>query len=148
MVIDILVGTTSGNTEFLADMLHEELKQRGHSVRFHDNPQLNDLPTNDGFWLICVATHGAGEVADSMLDLNDQLQQQQPSLKGVQGAILSVGDSSYDTFCQAGKDIEHVVVGLGVHLISPRFDIDMMTSSDPEQSAVNWLQSWASKLGS
>ena len=136
----ILVGTTSGNTEYLAEHLGDVAAEHGHTHTLHDQPNLSEVPTQETHWLVCVATHGAGEYAESMLGFIEQLQQQQPSLATVKVAIVAVGDSSYDTFCQAGKDCETLLLERGAHLICPVLTIDMFNDLDPEQSASQWFQ--------
>ncbi|MCL5255398.1 MAG: flavodoxin domain-containing protein [Gammaproteobacteria bacterium] len=104
MNIHILVGTTSGNTEYLAEQLQDQLTQEGHQVTFHDQPAFDDVPQTDCLWLLCIATHGAGEYADSIAPFMEAVQQHKPNLSAIKVALIAVGDSSYDTFCQAGRD--------------------------------------------
>ena len=139
MTIHILVGTTSGNTEFLAENLQSKLVGLGHETQFHDQPDSTEVPMQNACWLLCVATHGAGEYAESILDFMDALNAQRPDLSSVRCAIVSVGDSSYDTFCQAGIDAQQLLENLNVQLIGKRLDIDMMVDLDPEATANAWI---------
>lgn len=146
-MIEILVGTTSGNTEFVAEELQQHLINHQLQCRLHDEPQLDELTTDTtSFWLICVATHGAGDVADSMLNLVDQLTTQKPDLSAVKGAILAIGDSSYDTFCEAGKTMEDLLSQRGMTFIVPRHELDMAMDMDPEGTATQWLTSWKDQI--
>lgn len=148
MNIHILVGTTSGNTEYLAEQLHDQLKEEGQSVTFHDQPELADVPTSECLWLLCIATHGAGEYADSIAPFMEALQQQQPDLSGLQFAIIAVGDSSYDTFCQAGRDAEALLLERNATMITEPLTIDMLLELDPEAAALTWLETWRSQRNS
>lgn len=139
MTIHILVGTTSGNTEFLAESLQSKLAAMGHQTQFHDQPDSTEVPMQNASWLLCLATHGAGEYAESILDFMDALNAQRPDLNSVRCAIVSVGDSSYDTFCQAGIDAQQLLETLNVQLIGKRLDIDMMLDLDPEATANAWI---------
>lgn len=139
MTVHVLVGTTSGNTEWLAESLAEILEQQGIPTQLHDQPQLHEVPFQQCTWLICVATHGAGEYAESIDQFFQDLAAQQPSLANVRAAILSIGDSSYDTFCQAGIDAEALLRKLDANLICDRLDIDMLNDLDPEATATQWL---------
>ena len=140
MSIQLLIGTTSGNTEYLAEALATMLNQAGIETNLHDQPDLKTVPCRDASWLICVATHGAGEYAESIDQFMHDLATEKPDLRSVRAAIVSVGDSSYDTFCQAGIDAQQLVSDLGATLISERLDIDMMLDPDPEATASSWLQ--------
>lgn len=140
MSIHILVGTTSGNTEFLAETLQTTLEAAGHSTQMHDQPEITEVPLQNTQWLLCIATHGAGEYAESIIDFMQDLADQRPDLKSVRCAIVSVGDSSYDTFCQAGIDAQALLNELNAELIGEPLEIDMMLDLDPEASAKNWIK--------
>lgn len=139
MTIHILVGTTSGNTEALADVLHQQLETHNYQVQFHDEPKLEQIPTLNSEWLICVATHGAGDYADSIAGFIDELTSQQPDLSSVTVHLIAIGDSSYDTFCDAGKNTQSLVSALGAKVKDPVLFIDMQFDPDPEKTALTWL---------
>ena len=140
MTIQVLVGTTSGNTEYLAESLAALLHHSGFETHIHDQPELSNMPSTNTTWLICLATHGAGEYAESIDKFMHDLATEKPDLKSVRVAIVSVGDSSYDTFCQAGIDAQQLVTELGATLVDDRLDIDMLLDLDPETTAGGWLQ--------
>ncbi|RUO23124.1 hypothetical protein CWE08_00265 [Aliidiomarina iranensis] len=149
MHFHILIGTTSGNTEYLADALNEQLTALGHSATLHDEPVYSEVmadSTTPSYWLFCIATHGAGEYAESILDFMEALASKQPNLAHVKAAIIAVGDSSYDTFCKAGDDAEALILELNARLIAPTLQIDMFNELDPEGSAVQWLDQWISSI--
>ncbi|MGX5915302.1 flavodoxin domain-containing protein [Aliidiomarina sp. Khilg15.8] len=142
MPTHILVGSTSGNTEFLAQELSDALEADGHTVIFHDQPDYQEVPQTDCCWLLCIATHGAGDYADSIIEFMHAIAHHQPDLSKVKAAIVAVGDSSYDTYCKAGDDAESLLSQCGVTWIAPRLNLDMMLETDPEQSALDWLKTW------
>jgi MioC protein len=144
--IDILVATTSGNTEYLADQLSAQLIAAGYTTELHYEPDYLQLVTTDAAtWLCCIASHGAGEYADSMLDFAEQLSTQQPDLPQLQFAIIAVGDSNYDTFCAAGRDCDERLQQAGAKKLVERLEIDM-ANDDPEQKSTLWLQSFIRAL--
>ncbi|EKE83349.1 flavodoxin domain-containing protein [Idiomarina xiamenensis] len=135
--IDILVGTTSGNTEYLADQLQQLLDADGRQCRVHYEPDLVDLD-NTGIWLICVASHGAGDYADSMLQFAEQLAACETRLDDLRYAVIAVGESCYDTYCAAGRDADQRLQQLGAKSLVSRLEIDML-EDDPEVKASHWL---------
>lgn len=144
--IDILVATTSGNTEYLADQLSAQLIESGYSTEVHYEPNYQQLVnTEAATWLCCIASHGAGEYADSMIDFAEQLSIQQPDLPLLQFAVIAVGDSNYDTFCAAGRDCDERLQKAGAKQLLERLEIDM-ANDDPEQKSTIWLQSFISSL--
>ncbi|EGN76065.1 flavodoxin [Idiomarina sp. A28L] len=149
MHFHILVGTTSGNTEYLADALNQRLTELGHTATLHDQPTLAEVMAHreeTGYWLLCVATHGAGEYAESIIDFMEALVSEKPNLQKIKAAIVAIGDSSYDTFCKAGDDGEALILELNASLIAPTLQIDMFNELDPEGTAILWLDQWISKL--
>lgn len=146
MTVHILVGSTSGNTEYLAETLHHHIQKKGLTSHFHDVPSVDEVPIENTTWLICLATHGAGEFAESIAEFMEDLNQQRPSLSNVNYALIAVGDSSYDTFCQAGIDAEKLLNDLKATPLIDRLDIDMATEMDPEGQAQAWLEKISNKF--
>lgn len=144
MNIDILVATTSGNTEYLADQIAEQLQHAGFTTSLHYEPDYSDLlealrqSTEETFWLCCVASHGAGEYADSMLDFAEQMHAEKPQLEELNFAVIAVGDSCYDTFCSAGRDCDALLDKLHAKRAVEHLEIDMATE-DPEEKTTEWL---------
>jgi len=142
--IDILVATTSGNTEYLADQLSQQLQQVGFTTTLHYEPDYSDLMerlTDQSIWLCCVASHGAGEYADSMLDFAEELHQHKPQLNELRYGVIAVGDSCYDTFCAAGRDCDAMLAILGAKRLISHLEIDM-SQDDPDEKSSTWLQSF------
>lgn len=143
MNIQILVGSTSGNTEFLASELAAFIQANSdYQTALHDQPELAEVPIHHTTWLICAATHGAGEHAESLIDFIAQLTAQQPQLTTVNYALIQVGDSSYDTFCSSGQAIHELLQSLGAQPVVEPLTIDMLHADDPEQMGIDWLKNW------
>lgn len=137
-VLHLLVGTTSGNTEFLADTVSEKLNQLGFETELHYEPEFEKLPIEQP-WLVFLASHGAGDYADSMLDFYDEINATQaPDLAGLNYAVIAIGESCYDTFCEAGRHCDERLQELGAIKMTDRLEIDML-EDDPEEKALSWL---------
>ncbi len=146
--IELLVATTSGNTEYLADQLSDQLQQLGYPTRVHYEPDYSELIegiTDDTVWIGCIASHGAGDYADSMLDFAEHLHAKQPALGPLRYAVIAIGDSCYDTYCQAGRDFDQTLSKLGAKQLFERLEIDM-SQDDPEEKASTWLGSFIQRL--
>ena len=58
-----------------------------------------------------------------------------PRLEGLQFAVLALGDTGYDDFCQAGKLIDTRLEQLGARRLIDRVDCDV----DYEDPAAEWI---------
>jgi len=101
-MIEILVGSQMGAAEYAAEQVAETLEKAGYEVKLHLTPDLT-LITRHSIWLVVTSTYGAGDLPDNIQPFVDQLAQDQTDLTTVSYAVITLGDSSYDTFCLAGK---------------------------------------------
>lgn len=144
--LQILVGTTSGNTEYLADHAAELIKSTMPiDIQIHYEPDLNTIDQTQP-WLIFLASHGAGDYGDSMLDFHDQLTTCD-SVQAFPYAVIAIGESCYDTYCAAGRDIDDHLGKLGANRIYQRLEIDML-EDDPEKAFEEWYPGWLNALRS
>ncbi|GAA6186392.1 MULTISPECIES: FMN-binding protein MioC [Alteromonadaceae] len=136
---EIIVGTMLGASEYVADALQETLEANGHSANIHLEPNIEEIP-NEGKWLICTSTHGAGELPDNIQAFAKQIKNH--SLDNVQFLVVGLGDSSYDTYCYGAKTMQELLHNSGATLLSPAFHIDVLNHPIPEEAAVEWLTSY------
>jgi flavodoxin len=141
-VVSIFVGSMYGNAENLATEVQKHLVEQGHDVEVFSNGDINHIKRADNILFICSTT-GAGDVPDNLAPLITQMQTQSPMLTGKKLGVIALGDSSYgDTFCGAGKQIEHVVKELNATLLRPRLDVDAGEYFEPWEPVEPWLKSW------
>lgn len=146
--IQLLVATTSGNTEYLADQLAAQLQKSGYTAQVHYEPDYSELVgaiSQETLWIGCIASHGAGDYADSMLAFADDLHAKKPRLESLKYAVIAVGDSCYDTYCAAGRDFDESLAKAGAKRLIERLEIDM-SQDDPEEKASTWLGSLQNQL--
>ena len=126
-----------GGTEYVAEHLDNLLKDQGVSCQLHEQPDLKDINI-EANWLICTSTHGAGDYPDNLLSFIAQLNAQ-TSLSQCQFAVIGIGDSSYDTFNYAAKNVVALLESKGAKQLLPHLEIDVLADDLPEDSAENWL---------
>lgn len=136
--VTIIVGSTLGTSEYVGDVLTEVLEEKGAHVKLVNKPTIQDF-TNATRLLLITSTHGAGEYPDNLAACMDLLEQTKPELNGVRYAVVAIGDSSYDTFCGAGKRADVLLDDLHANRIVKRLDIDILEHSLPEDPAKAWL---------
>ena len=57
--------------------------------------------------LIVVSTHGEGDPPDNALSFHEFLHgKRAPKLDNLRFSVLALGDSSYEFFCQTGKEFD------------------------------------------
>lgn len=144
-MIEILVGSQMGAAEYAAEQVAETLEKAGYEVKLHLTPDLT-LITRHSIWLVVTSTYGAGDLPDNIQPFVDQLAQDQTDLTTVSYAVITLGDSSYDTFCLAGKKISDLFGSLGGRLLLPGLDIDVLTAELPEDQALVWLPEFIQSL--
>jgi len=137
-MIEILVGSQMGAAEYTAEQVADTLVQAGYEVRLHLTPDLEQL-TRNSTWLVITSTYGAGDLPDNIQPFADQLAQDRSDLTTVSYAVITLGDSSYDTFCLAGRKIEALLAANSAKTLGLQLDIDVLTADLPEDQALAWL---------
>jgi sulfite reductase (NADPH) flavoprotein alpha-component len=93
--------------------------------------------------LIVASTHGEGDPPDNALTFHEFLHgKRAPKLDNLRFSVLALGDSSYEFFCQTGKEFDTKLDELGGTRLYPRFDCDL----DYDEPAAEWLAGVLSSL--
>jgi len=146
-IIHILVGSTLGGTEYVAEAAQTLLEEVGFDSEIHFDPDLNSLSlSEDEIWLICLSTHGAGDYPENFKPFVEQLQGVNAPISDVRYGIVGIGDSNYDTFCEAAKNIDYILEEMGAVRIGDRFEIDVVEQPIPEDSISMWIPLWIEDL--
>ncbi|TPH13238.1 flavodoxin domain-containing protein [Litorilituus lipolyticus] len=146
--IQIIVGSMLGGTEYVAEACEEILESQNHSIDLHLTPNFSSIidrslqvnPSDKVIWLICTSTHGAGEYPDNLKAFVNDLVNSDQDLSTINFLTIAVGDSSYDTFCKAGKDINNILISKGCTEITSIKTLDMSQEIDPEDLAQQWIE--------
>ncbi|MCP4330295.1 MAG: flavodoxin/nitric oxide synthase [Alphaproteobacteria bacterium] len=144
----IIVGTESGNSQMVADLLEEELPAIGHTVEILDSADCADAGFGDReYVLICCSTHGDGELPDNIIPLAESLEKQAPDLGHIRYGVIALGDQTYhDTFCQGGRTMDSLFAKLGASRVGDRLEIDACVQPLPDEDALDWAKEWVTLL--
>jgi sulfite reductase (NADPH) flavoprotein alpha-component len=138
-VINIVYGTQTGNSESLANDTADAAKTHGllPAVKSMDEIEADALADME-YLLIITSTYGEGEMPDNAQLLWDAISADSaPKMDKIQFALLAIGDSSYDLFCQAGIEWDSRLAELGGKRIYDRVDCDV----GHDEVAENWISS-------
>jgi sulfite reductase (NADPH) flavoprotein alpha-component len=141
--LTVLYGTESGNSESLADRAVKEAKKRGFQARMRNMADCTaaDLEASSSL-LVIVSTWGDGEPPETATGFYKELMASNNRLAAVRFSVCALGDTSYEKFCQTGKDIDSKLESLGAIRVAPRKDCDV----DYEDAFCEWLAGALSAL--
>ncbi|GAA5132656.1 assimilatory sulfite reductase (NADPH) flavoprotein subunit [Thalassotalea piscium] len=136
--LTILFGSQTGNAKGVATKLAAQAKAQGLTVDLKSMGEFKPKSIkNVSHLLIVASTNGEGEAPDDAVALHEFLSSKKaPSLKHLHYSVLALGDTSYEYFCQTGKDFDEYLNKLGAIQILPRVDCDV----DYEESASEWSE--------
>ena len=130
--LNILFGTESGNSENLAELTLNKAKDLGIDARLINMADTNasslEEMTN---LLVLISTWGEGEPPESAEEFYNQLMNNDAlNLKNLNYGVLALGDTSYELFCQTGKDLDTRLEKLGAKRLIKRVDCDVDFDED------------------
>ncbi|SUB83495.1 flavodoxin [Pragia fontium] len=141
--IGIFVGTVYGNAQLVAEQAQTLLQEQGHDVAVFDEGTLEDWTVyQQDTVLIVTSTTGQGDFPDSIeslfYDIKDSVGHQ-PKLRY---GVIALGDSSYDSFCGAGKQFDALLQEQGATRLGDVLMIDATEVPEPEVFAADWVRQW------
>lgn len=142
--VTILFGSQTGNSQGLAKTLSRKLEEQGFQVTLSSMSDYkpNGLKKVQNL-LIVASTHGEGTPPDNALPFYDFLNSKRaPKLEDLRFSVLALGDTSYEFFCQTGKDFDNRLEELGGNRLYPRVDCDV----DYDESAAEWIDNVVASL--
>ncbi|MBB6024141.1 sulfite reductase (NADPH) flavoprotein alpha-component [Paenibacillus sp. JGP012] len=144
--VTVLYGSQTGNSIGLSKKLAKKLEEQGLQVTLSSMGDFkpNGLKKIENL-LIVVSTHGEGEPPDNAISFHEFLNSKRaPKLDGLRYSILALGDTSYEFFCQTGKDFDKRLQELGGTALVPRVDCDV----DFDEPAAEWMNDVLASLSS
>ncbi len=142
--LSIIFASQTGNAKGVAEALELEAKAEGIAVELFDASDYKGKNLAKETHVIFVAsTNGEGEAPDNAIELHEFLQSKKaPKLPNLQYGVIALGDSSYEFFCQTGKDFDTYLSKLGAKPFIDRIDCDV----DYEAPATEWRKSALEKV--
>lgn len=125
--LTILYGSQTGNGRKLAAQLEAAAAARGIAAELVN---MADFPSarlkRERLLAIVVSTHGEGDPPDDAMELHRFLAgRRRPSLDTLSYSVLALGDSSYENFCQTGRDFDAQLEAAGAKRLAPLVECDL-----------------------
>lgn len=142
--VTILFGSQTGNGQMIAEDSSRRLKDQGYNVTASsmDDFKTKNMKKVENL-LVIVSTHGEGDPPDNAISFHEFLNgRKAPKLEDARFSVLALGDTSYEHFCQTGKDFDQRLEELGGTRLYPRVDCDVDFDDDAEE----WIQGVLSSL--
>ncbi len=125
--LTILYASQTGNARSVAEALgrHAAARHLAHRVVSVSDFRPRDL-AKEQLLLLVVSTQGEGEPPECALELFRFLNGKgAPNLESLSFGVFGLGDSSYERFCQAGRDFDRRLAELGARRLLERVDADL-----------------------
>lgn len=126
-IVTILSASQTGNARELSKLLYEKCKLmdiKANLVNAFDY-QFKKI-NKEKIFIIITSTQGEGEPPEEALDLyNFLMSKKAPKLNNFYYSVFGLGDSSYNLFCQSGKDFDKKLYELGGIRLLNRVDADI-----------------------
>lgn len=134
--LTILYGSQTGNAKGVASTIQAQAKAHGLPVTLTSMADYKPKQLKkESHLLVIVSTYGEGEPPESAVDLFEQLKKGKiGKLEGLKFAVLGLGDSSYEFFCQTGKDFDDFLSKAGAERIHELASLDV----DYQDAAKSW----------
>jgi sulfite reductase (NADPH) flavoprotein alpha-component len=143
-LLTVLFASETGNSKALAKTLVERAKANGIEARLADMADYKTRGLKDEQdMLVITSTHGEGDAPQTAVGFFEFLEgRKAPKLPQLRYAVLALGDSTYERYCEAGKRIDRRLEELGAQRLSDRVDCDV----DYEDAAEAWIAAVVANL--
>ena len=142
--LTILYGTESGNSEALAALSASVAKKRGFKARIRNMAEtsVEDLAKMEDL-LVIVSTWGEGDAPETAVGFHKSFMEGGPRLEKTRYSVCALGDTSYEDFCEIGKQFDRRLAELGATRLTARQDCDV----EFDEPHAEWLEKVLVALG-
>lgn len=139
----VAYGSETGNCKAIAELLHKQASDNGKHIELLDlsKIKLRHLSQIEQLFIVC-STHGDGDPPEPVEAFYDDLMTSQKTLQQLEYAVLALGDSSYEKFCETGIQLDKKLSALKARRLLDRIDCDV----DFEEQAEGWCKAVISLL--
>ena len=134
--ITLISASQTGNARRVAEALRDDLITAKLNVTLINAGDYKFKQiANEKLLIVVASTQGEGEPAEEAVALHKFLfSKKAPKLDNTAFAVFGLGDTSYEFFCQAGKDFDAKLAELGGERLLDRVDADV----EYQAAATQW----------
>ena len=134
--ITLISASQTGNARRVAEALRDDLLAAKLSVNLVNAGDYKFKQiANEKLLVIVASTQGEGDAPEEAVALHKFLfSKKAPKFTDTAFAVFGLGDSSYEFFCQAGKDFDSKLAELGAERLLDRVDADV----EYQAAAAEW----------
>ena len=136
--ITLISASQTGNARRVAEALRDDLLAAQLNVNLVNAGDYKFKQiASEKLLVVVTSTQGEGEPPEEAVALHKFLfSKKAPKLAGTAFAVFGLGDSSYEFFCQSGKDFDSRLAELGGERLLDRVDTDV----EYQAAAAQWRE--------
>ncbi|EPS1773755.1 TPA: NADPH-dependent assimilatory sulfite reductase flavoprotein subunit [Klebsiella aerogenes] len=134
--ITLISASQTGNARRVAEALRDDLQAAQLNVKLVNAGDYKFKQiAGEKLLVVVTSTQGEGEPPEEAVALHKFLfSKKAPKLDGTAFAVFGLGDTSYEFFCQSGKDFDSKLAELGGERLLDRVDADV----EYQAAAAEW----------
>ncbi|QGN39432.1 NADPH-dependent assimilatory sulfite reductase flavoprotein subunit [Klebsiella oxytoca] len=134
--ITLISASQTGNARRIAEALRDDLQAAQLNVKLVNAGDYKFKQiASEKLLVVVTSTQGEGEPPEEAVALHKFLfSKKAPKLTDTAFAVFGLGDTSYEFFCQSGKDFDNKLAELGGERLLDRVDADV----DYQTAAAEW----------
>lgn len=134
--ITLISASQTGNARRVAEALRDDLLAAKLNVKLVNAGDYKFKQiVAEKLLVVVTSTQGEGEPPEEAVALHKFLfSKKAPKLDGTAFAVFGLGDTSYEFFCQSGKDFDNKLAELGAERLLDRVDADV----EYQAAAAEW----------
>ena len=141
----IVFASMTGNTEEIADIVADKLKELGLEV------DIDECTTVDAeefleadIAIVASYTYGDGELPDEIVDFYEDLASL--DLTGKIYGVVGSGDTFYDEFCKAVDDFDRTFAATGAENGAENVKVDLSAEDEDIENLEKFAEALAEKV--
>lgn len=136
--ITLISASQTGNARRVAEQLRDDLLAAKLNVKLVNAGDYKFKQiAQEKLLVVVTSTQGEGEPPEEAVALHKFLfSKKAPKLNGTAFAVFGLGDTSYEFFCQSGKDFDSKLAELGAERLLDRVDTDV----EYQTAAAEWRE--------